>query len=172
MRGEPSARGCRHAGVLATRRAIHADARVGGAGEARPAAGREAMAAAGEATAGAREAMAAPGAATAAGRKAMAAAAEAAPVAAGALSVAALPPTRSSRSPTPRRDASAGHATAGGLDRHDFDGGRVRRRPLARLVTAATFVIFPRAVRATRIHTKPWRWPVRCGIVTHRRPRR
>jgi len=48
---------------LATRRAIHADARVGGAGEARPAADREAMAAA----------------------------AEAAPVAAGALSVAALP---------------------------------------------------------------------------------
>ena len=49
--------------------------------------------------------------------------------------------------------------------------GFVRRPPL-RLVTAATFVIFPLAVRATRIVTKPSRCPLRCGITTHGRPLR
>jgi hypothetical protein len=39
MRGDPCARGCGHAGVSATSRAIHAAARVGGAGVARAAAG-------------------------------------------------------------------------------------------------------------------------------------
>ena len=46
----------------------------------------------------------------------------------------------------------------------------LRRTPLSRALTAATFVTVPFAVLAIRTVMKPWRWPLSSGRRTHGRP--